>query len=64
METKGLHLKDADRTVYTRKLFDLCTRQAKARHWTDLGQEMKDKVLRFEVLGEDDWRGKLNGLLA
>jgi len=64
VETKGLHLKDADRTVYTRKLFDLCTRQAKARHWTDLGQEMKDKVLRFEVLGEDDWRGKLNGLLA
>ncbi len=63
VETKGLHLKDNDKTNYIRKMFDICTRQAKSRNWTDLGLEMKDKVLRFEVLAEDEWEAKLNDIL-
>jgi len=63
VETKGLHLKDSDRTVYTRKLFDICTQQAELRNWNELGLQMKDKILRFEVLPEDDWKAKLNELL-
>ena len=54
METKGLHLMGSSDTDYTRKMFSLCTREAKSRSWTELGLEMKDKVLRFEVLAEDE----------
>lgn len=47
-----------------RKVFNICTRQAKSRHWSELGIAMKDKVLRFEVLPGDEWEAKLNGMLA
>jgi len=64
VETKGLHLKDNAKTNYVRKVFDLCTRQAKSRNWSELGLEMKDKVLRFEVLAEDEWEAKLNEVMT
>jgi len=64
VETKGLHLKDNTKTDYVRKVFDLCTSQAKSRNWTELGLEMQDKVLRFEVLAEDEWEAKLNEVLT
>ncbi len=63
VETKGLHLKDNAKTNYIRKVFDICTRQAKSRNWNELGIEMKDQVLRFEVLAEDEWEAKLNEVL-
>jgi len=63
IETKGLHLKDNAKTNYIRKVFDICTRQAKSRNWNELGLEMKDKVLRFEVLAEDEWEANLNEIL-
>ena len=64
VETKGLHLKDNAKTDYIRKVFNICTRQAKSRNWNELGLEMKDKVLRFEVLSEDEWEAKLNEMLV
>ncbi|MDD5483671.1 MAG: DEAD/DEAH box helicase family protein [Kiritimatiellae bacterium] len=64
VETKGLHLKDNAKTNYIRKVFDICTQQAKSRNWNELGLEMKDKVLRFEVLAEDEWEAKLNEVLS
>jgi type III restriction enzyme len=64
VETKGLHLKGNARTDYVRKMFDICTRQAKTRNWNELGLQMKDKVLRFEVLAEDEWEAKLNEFLT
>ncbi|MBI4329860.1 MAG: DEAD/DEAH box helicase family protein [Chloroflexi bacterium] len=63
VETKGLHLKDNDRTNYIRKVFDLCTREAKSRNRDELGLEIKDKILRFEVLPEDEWQAKLNAMI-
>ncbi len=51
-------------TNYIRKVFDICTRQARSRNWDELGLEMKGKVLRFEVLSEDEWEAKLNKMLA
>ena len=64
VETKGLHLKDNDKTDYIRKVFNICTREARSRNWGELGREMKDKVLRFEVLSEDEWEAKLNEILV
>jgi len=60
VETKGLHLIGSSDTDYKRRMFSLCTREAKARSWTELGLVMKEKVLRFEVLAEDEWEAKLN----
>ena len=63
VETKGLHLKDNAKTDYIRKVFNICTKQAKSRKWNQLGPAMKDKILRFEVLSEDEWEAKLNAIL-
>jgi len=63
VETKGLHLIGSSDTDYKRRMFSLCTREAKARSWTELGLAIKEKVLRFEVLAEDEWEAKLNEML-
>ena len=64
VETKGLHLKDNDKTQYIRRVFDICTKKAKSRNWTELGIEMKDRIIRFEVLMQDEWEAKLNKIFA
>lgn len=64
VETKGLHLNGNDKTSYIRKVFDICTQQAKARSPNELGLKMKDKDLRFEVLTEADLEAKLNEFMA
>jgi len=63
VETKGLHLMGSADTDYKRKIFSICNREAKSRSWTELGLIMKDKILRFEVLAEDEWQAKLNEML-
>jgi len=44
-------------------MFSICTKEAKSRSWTELSLIMKEKVLRFEVLAEDEWQAKLNEML-
>jgi type III restriction enzyme len=63
LETKGLHLKDSADTVYKERVFAICNREAKRRDWNELAPTMKDKVLRFDVLSEDEWQNALNSLL-
>lgn len=36
---------------------------AKSVSKSELGSQMKDKVIRFEVLAEDEWEAKLNEIL-
>jgi len=64
VETKGKHLMGNDDTEYKEKMFSICNREAKSRTWTELGLQMKDKILRFDVLPEDEWEAKLNAILA
>lgn len=63
VETKGVHLKDSDDTVYKRSVFDLCSRHARKTDWADFVPAMRDKVVRFEVVDEDQWESRLNTLL-
>lgn len=63
VETKGLHLMGSGDTDYKKKIFSVCNSEAKSRSWTELGPVMKNKVLRFEVLAEDEWQAKLNEML-
>jgi len=64
VETKGVHLKDSEDTAYKRSVFDLCSRHARKTDWADFVPAMRDKVMRFEVVDEDQWERHLNTLFG
>ncbi|MBU1088432.1 DEAD/DEAH box helicase family protein [Patescibacteria group bacterium] len=59
VETKGLHLKNED-TKYKQELFNLCNQQATKKNMTELGLELKDFKINYQVLFEKEWKNKLN----
>jgi type III restriction enzyme len=63
LETKGLHLKRNADTEYKRTVFDVCNQHAEQAKWNDLVPQMKNKVLRYEIVDEDEWQKRLNSLL-
>ena len=63
VETKGKHLLGSDDTEYKKKLFDICNRRAVSRSWSELGLDMQEKSIRFEVLPSDEWEQQLRSLL-
>lgn len=64
METKGQHLSASRDTSYKRSVFDLCTRQATRKDWAEFVPAMKERVVRFEVVDEQEWTARLNEMLA
>ena len=64
VETKGVHLKESADTAYKRSVFDICSEHAKKTDWTTFAPAMRNKVVRFEVVDEDEWEQRLNALLA
>ena len=64
VETKGLHLKDSSDTAYKRRVFDICSEHATKKNWADFVPAMRDKVVTFEVVNEDEWEKRLNSMLA
>lgn len=60
VETKGLHLKDNEDTQYKKSVFDLCNELAEIKNLDDLGLELQNIPIKFEVLYEDEWKRKLN----
>ena len=64
LETKGLHLKQSEDTDYKRSVFDTCSELAKQKEWAEFAPTMRDKVVRFEVVDEDEWQQRLNAMLA
>ena len=63
VETKGVHLKEAEDTEYKRSIFDICNEHARKAEWAELVPAMRSKVMRFEVVDEDEWQTQVNGLL-
>jgi type III restriction enzyme len=63
-ETKGLHLKRAADTDYKRSVFDLCNQHATKKDWAEFVPTMQGKVMRFEVVDEEEFEKRLNELLA
>lgn len=63
-ETKGKHLLGNEDSEYKENLFDLCNSMAKERRIDELGLSMKEKELSFEFIGEDEWKQRLNAILA
>ena len=63
-ETKGLHLKRNADTDYKRSVFDLCNQHAKQTSWASFVPAMRNKIMRFEVVDEEEWEKRLNELFA
>ncbi len=64
VETKGLHLKGAGDTDYKRRVFDICSGHAARRGWAEFVPAMRDKVLKFEIVDEEEWEKRLNFMLG
>jgi type III restriction enzyme len=71
VETKGKHLagvKDAGGkltdTGYKRDVFDVCTKLAKEKKWSELVPFMTSRSMRFEVVDEDGWKARLRALVS
>ncbi len=63
VETKGVHLKASEDTEYKRSVFDICSDHARKADWAEFVPAMRDKAMRFEVVDEDEWQARLNGML-
>ncbi len=63
LETKGIHLKGAEDTEYKRSVFDICSEQARKTKWAEFVPAMKGKVVRFEIVDEEEWKQRLNEML-
>ena len=63
VETKGVHLKGSEDTEYKRSVFDICSKHARKANWAEFVPAMRTKVVRFEVVDEDEWQTRLNGML-
>ncbi|MCQ3815006.1 MAG: restriction endonuclease subunit R, partial [Acidimicrobiia bacterium] len=63
VETKGVHLKGSEDTQYKRSVFDECNEHARKTGWAEFVPAMQSKAMRFEVVDEDEWETRLNGLL-
>ena len=63
VETKGVHLKGAEDTEYKRSVFDVCSEHATKTDWAEFVPAMQNKVMRFEIVDEDEWQERLNGML-
>lgn len=63
VETKGQHLMGSEDTNYKQDLFRLCNELASEISWNELGLELAEKELRFELVPQDVWQAKLNELI-
>ena len=64
METKGIHIKQSADTDYKRSMFDICTEHASKKDWAKFVPAMRNKVMRFEIVDEDEWEQRLNAMLG
>ena len=64
VETKGSHLMGSEDTEYKRSVFDICTEHARRADWAEFVPAMRGRVVRFEIVDEEEWRERLNGLVG
>lgn len=46
-----------------RSVFDVCNQHAKKKDWAEFVPAMRGRVMRFEVVDEDEWEKRLNTML-
>ncbi len=62
IETKGLHLKQAEDTAYKRSVFDICSEHARKADWAEFVPAMSRIGMRFEIVDEEEWERRLNAM--
>ncbi len=63
LETKGVHLKENEDTLYKKNVFALCNELGAKRAWNDLFEEFPDQKFEFQVVYEDEWQNKINQMM-
>ncbi len=63
LETKGVHLREAEDTLYKRTIFDICSEHARKADWAEFVPAMRSNVVRFEVVDQEEWKERLNQIL-
>ncbi|ACV60083.1 DEAD/DEAH box helicase [Alicyclobacillus acidocaldarius] len=64
LETKGLHLKDSQDTDYKRRVFELCNELARRTTWDQIGLQFPERIVRFQVVDQDEWETVINSLFS
>ena len=64
IETKGVHLKQAEDTAYKRTVFDICSEHARRADWAEFVPAMSQIGMRFEIVDEEEWERRLNAMFA
>lgn len=59
LETKGLHLKNED-TKYKKDIFEICNELGRELTWDELGLELDEKEIEFQVLYSNEWQNEIN----
>ncbi|HAD96591.1 MAG TPA: restriction endonuclease subunit R [Cryomorphaceae bacterium] len=63
IETKGLHLKNDD-TKYKQDVFALCNELGTRKAWKELDLDFPDEKIEFQVIFEDEWKSRINGIFS
>lgn len=63
LETKGIHLKENEDTLYKKDVFALCSELGTRKAWKELFNEFPDKDFKFQVVNGDEWQNEINALL-
>ena len=53
----------ADDTKHKRSVFDFCSKHARKTGWAEFVPAMRNKVVRFKVIDEDECEHQLNTVL-
>lgn len=62
VETKGNHLDNPD-THYKQRVFELCNELGRRMSWNELGLEIGDKTIEFQVIFEDEWENCIHRIM-
>lgn len=63
VETKGIHLKGSENTGYKQALFDLCNKEAVRKDYNELGLDIQNLNIRYEMIYGDEWQRRLSDML-
>ncbi|MBN1816256.1 MAG: DEAD/DEAH box helicase family protein [Sedimentisphaerales bacterium] len=64
IETKGLHIKNSEDSLYKRSVFQLCNTLGKKMTRSELGEQLNAPNIHFQVIDEEEWQSRLNELFA
>ncbi|KYD22024.1 DEAD/DEAH box helicase [Caldibacillus debilis] len=60
VETKGIHLRENEDTKYKEDVFALCNELGRKMSWNELGLEIGEKPIEFQIIYGDEWEKRFN----